>query len=67
MNCATRSSRCSPPRDSGSKDIAGLVGHQGTRVTEQVYRHELRPIIQTGATAMDALFDWPSEGAGEDG
>jgi integrase len=49
------------------EDIAGLVGHQGTRVTEQVYRHELRPIIQTGATAMDALFDWPSEGAGEDG
>jgi integrase len=49
------------------EDIAGLVGHQGTRVTEQVYRHELRPIIQTGATAMDALFDWPPEGAGEDG
>jgi len=39
--------------------IAHLVGHQGTRVTEQVYRHDLRPIIQTGATAMDALFDWP--------
>jgi integrase len=49
------------------EDIAGLVGHQGTRVTEQVYRHELRPIIQTGATAMDALFNWPPEGAGEDG
>lgn len=49
------------------EDIAGLVGHQGTRVTEQVYRHELRPIIQTGATAMDALFDWPSNEAGRDG
>lgn len=49
------------------EDIAGLVGRQGTRVTEQVYRHELRPIIQTGATAMDALFDWPPNGAGEDG
>ena len=49
------------------EDIAGLVGHQGTRVTEQVYRHELRPIIQTGATAMDALFEWPPDGAGEDG
>ena len=49
------------------EDIAGLVGHQGTRVTEQVYRHELRPIIQTGATAMDALFDWARAGAGEDG
>jgi integrase len=45
------------------EDIAGLVGHQGTRVTEQVYRHELRPIIQTGATAMDSLFDWPPKGA----
>lgn len=41
------------------EDIASLVGHQGTRVTEQVYRHELRPIIQTGATAMDALFELP--------
>jgi integrase len=49
------------------EDIAGLVGHQGTRVTEQVYRHELRPIIQTGATAMDALFDWPSDRGGHDG
>jgi len=49
------------------EDIAGLVGHQGTRVTEQVYRHELRPIIQTGATAMDALFDSPPEEAGRDG
>jgi len=39
------------------EEIAGLVGHQGRRVTEQVYRHELRPIIQTGATAMDALFE----------
>jgi integrase len=48
------------------EDIANLVGHQGTRVTEQVYRHELRPIIQTGATAMDALFDWPSDRGGHD-
>ncbi|RJS47460.1 site-specific integrase [Nocardioides cavernaquae] len=43
------------------EDIARAVGHRGTRVTEQVYRHELRPIIETGATAMDALFDMPSE------
>jgi|tagenome__1003787_1003787.scaffolds.fasta_scaffold20971416_4 integrase len=42
------------------EEIAGLVGHHGTRVTEQVYRHELRPTIQTGATAMDALFERPS-------
>jgi integrase len=49
------------------EDIASLVGHQGTRVTEQVYRHELRPIIQTGATAMDSLFDWPPDDVGGDG
>jgi integrase len=49
------------------EDIAHLVGHQGTRVTEQVYRHELRPIIQAGATAMDALFDWPQSEAGSEG
>lgn len=41
------------------EDIARAVGHKGTRVTEQVYRHELRLIIETGATAMDALFEMP--------
>jgi integrase len=41
------------------EDIARVVGHQGTRVTEQVYRHQLRPIVDTGATAMDALFEMP--------
>jgi hypothetical protein len=25
-------------------------------VTELVYRHQLRPVIQTGATVMDRLF-----------
>lgn len=38
------------------EDISRLVGHSGTHVTELVYRHELRPVIQTGAVAMDALF-----------
>jgi integrase len=51
----------------GIEDIAHLVGHQGTRVTEQVYRHELRPVVQTGATAMDALFEWPASDADSDG
>ncbi len=36
--------------------ISQLVGHSGTSVTELVYRHQLRPVIQTGATVMDALF-----------
>lgn len=36
--------------------ISRLVGHSGTYVTELVYRKELRPVIQSGATAMEALF-----------
>jgi integrase len=38
------------------EQIAQLVGHRGTTVTELVYRHQLRPVIQTGATVMDELF-----------
>lgn len=49
----------------GIEDISRLVGHSGTHVTELVYRHELRPVIQTGATAMDGLFDLDSTGAGD--
>ena len=44
-------------------DISRLVGHSGTSVTELVYRHQIRPVIQTGAVAMDALFG----AAGADG
>jgi len=40
----------------GIEDISRLVGHEGTHVTELVYRHQLRPVIQTGARAMDGLF-----------
>lgn len=38
------------------EEIADLVGHKETKTTELVYRHSLRPVIQTGATAMDDLF-----------
>ena len=38
------------------EDIARLVGHSSTAVTERVYRHELRPVLQEGATTMDNLF-----------
>ncbi|GGM43908.1 tyrosine-type recombinase/integrase [Dactylosporangium sucinum] len=38
------------------EDIADLMGHAGTRVTEAVYRHQLRPVILGGAVAMDELF-----------
>ncbi|TKK88122.1 site-specific integrase [Herbidospora galbida] len=36
--------------------IADLVGHAGTRVTEQVYRHQLKPVIATGAGTMNKVF-----------
>ena len=44
--------------DSGARieDIAELCGHSGTRVTEAVYRHQLRPIVLNGAVAMDQIF-----------
>jgi delta 1-pyrroline-5-carboxylate dehydrogenase len=38
------------------EDISRLVGHTGTNVTELVYRHQIRPVIQTGATITDRLF-----------
>jgi hypothetical protein len=39
------------------EQIADLVGHAGTQVTESVYRHELRPVLLDGAAAMDWIFD----------
>jgi integrase len=39
------------------EDIAELCGHAGTRVTEAVYRHQLRPVLLNGAIAMDRIFD----------
>ena len=45
------------------EDIAHLVGHSGTSVTELVYRHQIRPVIQTGATVMDRLFGRGGSGA----
>ena len=38
------------------EDIAHLVGHASTAVTEKVYRKELRPVLRAGATAMNTLF-----------
>jgi integrase len=37
--------------------IADLVGHRTTVVTETVYRHQLRPVIETGATAMNSILN----------
>jgi site-specific recombinase XerD len=38
------------------EQISRLVGHSGTMVTEQVYRKQIRPVIQEGAIAMDQIF-----------
>lgn len=38
------------------EDISALVGHSGTTVTESVYRHEIRPALNTGATAMNKIL-----------
>jgi integrase len=39
------------------EDISRLVGHSSTAVTEAVYRKQIRPVLQTGATAMDQIFE----------
>jgi integrase len=36
--------------------ISRLVGHSGTSVTELVYRHQIRPVLEDGATAMNRIF-----------
>lgn len=39
------------------EEISRLVGHKGgSNVTEIIYRKQIRPVIQTGAQAMDDLF-----------
>ncbi|MFI6814741.1 tyrosine recombinase XerC [Nonomuraea sp. NPDC050328] len=39
------------------EQIARLVGHAGgSAVTEKIYRQQIRPVIQEGATAMDRIF-----------
>jgi integrase len=39
------------------EEIARLVGHAGgSKVTETIYRQELRPVIQTTATVMGEVF-----------
>ncbi len=38
------------------EDISDLMGHSGTSVTETVYRHEIRPALTTGATAMNQIL-----------
>jgi integrase len=39
-----------------TEDISHLVGHSSTRTTERVYRHELRPVLRTGAERMSLIL-----------
>jgi integrase len=43
-----------------TEDISHLVGHSSTRTTERVYRHELRPVLRTGAERMGRIFSQQS-------
>jgi hypothetical protein len=39
------------------EEIARLAGHNRTATTELAYRHELRPVITTGAEVMDRILN----------
>ena len=48
------------------EEIARLVGHKGgSTVTERIYRHELRPVIEEGARVMDMVFGANEQGDDE--
>ncbi|WP_172383570.1 tyrosine-type recombinase/integrase [Streptomyces sp. MNP-20] len=55
----TRTSFVSLLSDAGVplEEISRLVGHSNTTTTETVYRKQIRPVIQTGATAMNGIFE----------
>ena len=38
------------------EEISRLVGSKSTVVTELVYRKQFRPVLQSGAVAMDEIF-----------
>jgi integrase len=38
------------------EEIARLAGHSSSRTTETVYRHQLRPVLEKGAQALDQIF-----------
>jgi integrase len=46
------------------EEIARLSGHNRTATTELVYRHELRPVITTGAEVMDRILSHAKREAG---
>src|SRR5215472_9781691 len=48
--------------DAGRGDRSPSRSQLGDCVTETVYRHELRPVIRSGANATDRLFPAPEPG-----
>jgi len=62
-SCVTRSFPVLSDAGVPLEEISRLVGHSGTTVTEFVYRHQLKPVIQTGATLTDQLFGRTADGA----
>jgi site-specific recombinase XerD len=45
--------------------IADLVGHAITAVSEEVYRHQLKPVITAGAQTMNTVFGQPAHGTAQ--
>lgn len=48
------------------EEIARLVGHRSTAVTEAVYRKQLSPVLTEGADAMDHIFRQPATATDDD-
>ncbi len=55
-NCGIASFPCCPTAARLFEEISRLIGHKSTTVTELVYRKQIRPVVQSGADAMDRIF-----------
>jgi integrase len=49
------------------EDVADMLGHTTTRMTSQVYRHQVTPTISAGKEAMERLFGASGELGGQFG
>lgn len=38
------------------EDIADMAGHKDSTTTARVYRHQIRPVLRSGAAVMDRVF-----------
>jgi hypothetical protein len=48
------------------ESVARLAGHQATTVTETVYRHQIRPVIEDAASAINLIFPADERDQGDD-